>query len=254
MKPTEITAIVNAHREGLLVHSALVSVREAANAAQRQGLQVDTIVVLDRSDELTREVCQQFASQNSNITVVEVKNGDPGLSRNHGIELAQGDWIAFLDADDIWSANWLSAAYRSALMEGHREVVWHPEVNLYFGEQKRIFVHIDMESEDYKQSYLAFTNYWSALCFARRSLLLELPYTQTRRDIQLGYEDWGWNIEAIAIGAVHKVVPDTVHGIRVKGTSVLKMDNEAGCLPHPTSLFRKHLRLPQAATPRTGIR
>ena len=40
--------------------------------------------------------------------IINKKNLGPGLSRNRGISIAKGNFIAFCDADDLWNANKLS--------------------------------------------------------------------------------------------------------------------------------------------------
>ena len=119
-----------------------------------------------------------------------------------------------------------------------RVIIWHPEVSVVFGTRRHIFLHRDMEDPKYEPLGLAITNYWTALCFAPRSLLVAEPYPETRIRGQIGYEDWAWNMATIALGALHKVVPGTGHAIRSKKVSLLTQTNAASCLPRPSNLFR----------------
>lgn len=166
MNKPHIAAIVTAHREGLIASPGLRSLSRAKSHAERNGFAVEVVVVLDRADSLTEDIVRKWATPDTKI--LRVANGDPGLSRNDGVEACSGEWVAFLDADDLWGVNWLTSGLRAASYD-RRNIIWHPEACLYFGMCERYFRHIDMESDEFNLASLNLTNYWSALCIARRN-------------------------------------------------------------------------------------
>ena len=75
----------------------------------------EIIVVDNHSSDCTDEVIKQFSSYK--ICLLKINNnGIIGASRNLGIKAAKGDWIAFLDSDDIWYKEKLDRSI-SALQE-----------------------------------------------------------------------------------------------------------------------------------------
>jgi glycosyltransferase involved in cell wall biosynthesis len=59
----------------------------------------EILVVDDGSPDDEGMATKEFGSS---VTLIRKPNGGAASARNLGIELAQGEWIAFLDADDYW--------------------------------------------------------------------------------------------------------------------------------------------------------
>jgi glycosyltransferase involved in cell wall biosynthesis len=60
----------------------------------------ELIVVDDESPDRSIEICQQM--NDPRIRILHQKNQGPAGARNNGVRNAKGDFIAFLDADDLW--------------------------------------------------------------------------------------------------------------------------------------------------------
>ncbi|MGX7393447.1 glycosyltransferase family 2 protein [Carnobacterium mobile] len=66
---------------------------------------IEIIIVDDGSTNGTEKLCDGYANYDSRIQVIHQKNSGAGVARNKGIEIAQGEWIAFIDSDDWVSLN-----------------------------------------------------------------------------------------------------------------------------------------------------
>lgn len=64
---------------------------------------LEVILVDDGSPDKCPEICDRFKEQDSRVKVIHKKNGGLSDARNAGIDLATGDYIAFVDGDDYIS-------------------------------------------------------------------------------------------------------------------------------------------------------
>jgi glycosyltransferase involved in cell wall biosynthesis len=105
-------------------------VAEAIDSALAQDhAAVEIIVVNDGSRDGTLGVLQGYGDR---IRVIDQSNAGPPAARNAGLAAARGEFVAFLDADDVWWPQKLSD--QVAFLEAHPEVgtivsswqVWEP--------------------------------------------------------------------------------------------------------------------------------
>lgn len=87
------------------VYNRSVFVVEAINSVLQQTYRdFEIIVVDDGSTDDTCDVLQPYVSKGI-ISLISQKNKGAGAARNAGIRAARGEYIAFLDSDDLWLPN-----------------------------------------------------------------------------------------------------------------------------------------------------
>ena len=58
-------------------------------------------------------MCDAYAEKHGRIKVVHQENKGLSGARNTGIDHAKGEYIAFIDSDDLWSVHFLESLYRA---------------------------------------------------------------------------------------------------------------------------------------------
>jgi len=231
MTSTDLTLIVTAHDETLVSGPTIESADVAVEAARAAGYTVQTIIALDRATQQTTDYFHQPDFDNWERWVMD--EGDLGRVRNALIPRTAGRFIAFLDADDLFSENWLAdgLAVLSAAEERSERVIVHPEVNIVFDGGNWLLQNVDQDSPLFTPYFLYVRNCYDSLCLTPREAHLEVPYIH--RDIPngLSYQDWQFAVETMAYGWKHVVVPDTIIFKRRRDFSlVVESDNRGAIL------------------------
>jgi glycosyltransferase involved in cell wall biosynthesis len=80
--------------------------------------QLEIILVDDGSPDNCPKICDEFAARDSRIRVIHKENGGLSSARNAGIDAARGEYLAFLDSDDLWTPVFLERLCRAAQETG----------------------------------------------------------------------------------------------------------------------------------------
>jgi len=95
----------------------------------------EVIVVDNSSTDFTQNVLNSYSEPRINIIEVE-NDGIIAYSRNRGIENAKGEWIAFLDSDDVWKPEKLEKI-KYAIKHNKDVILFcHNEWNVVNGKRK----------------------------------------------------------------------------------------------------------------------
>jgi glycosyltransferase involved in cell wall biosynthesis len=99
-------------------HNRPQMLKEAVDSALAQTFQdFDIIIVLNGASAETNATARRLA-ENRTVKVVEMEDSTLAASRNFGLTFATGEWIAFLDDDDIWLPDKLQVQLEAARATG----------------------------------------------------------------------------------------------------------------------------------------
>ena len=76
---------------------------------------MEIILVDDGSPDNCPVMCDEYARQDSRVKVIHQENAGLSGARNAGIDMAQGQWLAFVDSDDYLAADFLEQLYQACV-------------------------------------------------------------------------------------------------------------------------------------------
>ena len=86
--------------------------RSVSSVLEQTYMNLQIILVDDGSTDGSSELCDAFKMQDNRIEVIHKENEGLGLTRNAGLDIADGKYVTFLDSDD-----WFSETHIEKLME-----------------------------------------------------------------------------------------------------------------------------------------
>ncbi|MFN0188043.1 MAG: glycosyltransferase family 2 protein [Bacteroidia bacterium] len=194
-------------------------IKSVESALNQEYKNFEIIVVNDGSTDQTIETLKTISD--SRFRVINIANSERAAARNRGVEVAKGDYITFLDSDDIYYPNYLSNANNSLIKKGTPKF-FHQAYEIKNEEGKRLNYNSNFGNGI---KFLIKGNPLSCLgVFVKREIALQFPFVEDRR--LAGSEDWElW----IRLAANYGLIKDgtitsclIVHDDR----SVLKVDQE----------------------------
>jgi teichuronic acid biosynthesis glycosyltransferase TuaG len=176
-----VSVIIPAYKAALTIKRALASVATQTLKPKQ------VIVVDDGSDDDTFKIAKAFKDQLHGIElkVFSQKNLGAGAARNHAINEASGEWLAFLDADDEWLPKKLAISME-AIYKHNLILVAHNYFNIKGTRKKIVFCNTRYEATTtpyrglYRKGFLA----TSSVVVRRDTVLVAGGFDETLKTAQ----------------------------------------------------------------------
>lgn len=176
---------------------------EAINSVLQQTLPASELIIVDDgSTDRTAEIAKQFTNSRGSIVRYESQpNSGAASARNHGVGFAQGNLLAFLDADDLWTPNKLSLQVKALDESRENEAV--------FGMLEQ-FVSPDLDATEKATIHCpdkALPGYTHCTMLIRRAAFLRVGLFET--DWSVG-EFVAWYLRALEKNLTSVMLPEVV--------------------------------------------
>ena len=184
----------------------------------------ECICVNDGSTDKTPAILDEYAARDRRVKVIHKPNGGVGSARNAGLEVAAGDWICYLDGDDVWAPDMLDDF--AAVIDGGRPVdmVSVGQVNFKDGE-KCAFCRVSggvawHDTSHSLDASLFMIGVWSTAY--KREVFGDLRFT----DHCVG-EDRIYTMKCLCRSMLAAVLPYRDYGYRLRSESVMHTSMDA---------------------------
>lgn len=175
----------------------------------------EIIVIDDGSIDDSPAVAQSYGAR---VRYQYQPQQGAGAARNHGVELATGDLLAFLDADDLWTPDKLALQVKALTLE--------PSLEAVFGQVQQFHCpHLSQEAKDqiYCPSQMM-AGYSPSAMLIRRASFLRVGWFETH--LQIG-EFVSWYTRASELGIQTQLLPDLIAFRRLHQTNISRQRRQA---------------------------
>lgn len=153
----------------------------------------ELILVDDGSPDCCGQMCDSFAKRDERIHVIHKTNGGLSDARNHGIEIASGNYITFIDSDDIISPYYLEIMLDCMIKNGADIVQGqHSRQKEKLASGKEYNTYIFTDTDDIFNDYLRFGKLyayaWNKLYDIHLFENLRYPFGKIQEDAWTTYK------------------------------------------------------------------
>lgn len=173
-------------------YNAAAHIEEAVRSAlDQRAVEVELVVVDDGSTDDSVAIVERLqGGYGPRLTLLHAPHAGPYPARNLGLQHTRGRFIAFLDADDYWEADCLSALQQS-LLENRADLAycgWQNVGAVTQGGQP--YVPPAYETEDACAHFLSVCPWPIHAALLRREVVDAIEGFSTRRFASMDYDFW----------------------------------------------------------------
>lgn len=173
---------------------------ETLRSVQEQTFQkFEAIVVDDGSTDNTAQIVGDFCKTDVRFVLIQQKNAGVSAARNAAIQRARGEWIAFLDGDDVWLPEKLArqtetlSANQAANFCFTNFFIWDGERDLGTGFPS----NYPMPGGDISEQLIFGIRFVPSTALVRRSLVVDAGLFRKQMESS---EDWDLWLRMAALG------------------------------------------------------
>ena len=101
------------------VYNAETYLEEAIECLICQTLkEIEIICVDDGSTDRSLEILEEYSKRDDRIKILHQRNLYAGVARNNGLKQANGEFVIFLDSDDLFERGLLEKTYKQGIFCG----------------------------------------------------------------------------------------------------------------------------------------
>lgn len=175
----------------------------------------ELIFIDDCSSDLSREIIQKQSDSDCRIKHIFLdQNGGPARARNCGIEASQGEYIAFADADDYVSADFVEKMTATAIYY-NADIIWCQFFEVMEGvttlkdnglSTREKFTRDEALRLFYKQT-VGLGSVWNKVY--RKSFIMNNNIRMNENRVRA--EDWEFNLNAFKQLGTLKIISDSLY-------------------------------------------
>lgn len=121
--------------------------------------EIELILIDDGSTDGSSVLCDEWAGKDSRIVVIHNENGGASSARNVGLEIAKGDYLTFVDADDFIAPDTYQVNMSYLLDHQEVDIIQFPYCN-YVNDDEILDYHTPSASLLVGEEQI-FRNWWS---------------------------------------------------------------------------------------------
>ncbi len=180
--------------------------------------ETEIICINDGSTDRTLAILEDYAKKDSRIIVLSQENAKQGAARNRGIDIAQGEFITFVDADDWVDLDFCEKLYNAAQKYG---------VNIAASSTTRDYKHVvknhlKLTDECVYKGVNSIVQALEYNLITHSKLYRFEPIKDLRFEENVLYEDAPYTIKAFDKCESLVTVPDTTYHYYSNPTSTMK--------------------------------
>jgi len=180
----------------------------------------EVLVVDDGSEDNTADLIAEIPDRRLKYHLID-RSGRPAVPRNHGLSLARGDYIAFLDSDDLWLPDKLVSQVE--MLESNQDIDVCYGYTASFGDttERQILFRTKFPKSQSNKNFLLFGNKVPLMTTLFRRSFLEKNRLRFDQDLAVA-EDFDFVLRSSASGGKFRLLEKILGHYRMHDVQLSK--------------------------------